>query len=136
MKKILLTLLVMAAFAPGCKKKSSAEKIDRLIMNETWRLEKFIDSNVNYTLDFSNYTFNFTKEKQLTIVMPDSTFAGSWDRQEAKNPAILILNTPDNSPTVRLGDDWNVVFLTKDEFHLERLNDKKNENDVCIFRIK
>ncbi|MFA7273232.1 MAG: hypothetical protein WC044_05150 [Crocinitomicaceae bacterium] len=136
MKKILLALLVLAAFAPGCKKKSSAKKIDRLIMNETWRLEKFIDSNVNYTLDYTNYTFNFTKEKQLTIVMPDSTFAGSWDRQEAKNPAVLILNTPDNSPTVRLGDDWNVVFLTKDEFHLERLNDKKNANDVCIFRIK
>lgn len=134
MKKLILAILVLAAFAPGCKKKSSARKIDNLIMGETWRLEKIIDSNVNLSLQYTNYTFAFTKEKSLSIVMPDSSFVGSWDRQEEKNPAILILNTPSVGPTYRLGDDWNVIFLTKDEFRLERLNDKKHANDECIFR--
>jgi hypothetical protein len=134
MKKLLIALLVLAAFAPACKKNSSPRKIDRLIMGETWRLEKIIDSNVNYSLEYTNYTFNFTKEKVLSIVMPDSSFVGSWDRLEEKNPAILILNTPNVGPARRLGDDWNVIFLSKDEFRLERLNDQKHPNDECIFR--
>jgi|TARA_R110000737_G_scaffold222262_1_gene237537 hypothetical protein len=134
MKKLFIALLVLAAFAPGCKKKSSPKKIDRLIMGETWRLEKFIDSNANLTLNYTNYTFQFTKEKLFAIVMPDSSFVGSWDRLEDKNPAILILNTPNAGPTRKLGDDWNVIFLSKDEFRLERLNGKGSEADECIFR--
>jgi hypothetical protein len=85
-------------------------------------------------LEFTNHTFKFDEEKELVIVTPDSTYKGSWDRLEDKNPAILILNTPNSGPTKKLGDDWNVVYLSKDEFHLERLNDKKHENDECIFR--
>lgn len=134
MKKLLIALLVIAAFAPACKKRTTPRRIDRLIMGETWRLEKIIDSNINYSLAYSGYTFKFTKEMNLNITTPDSTIAGLWDRQEEKNPAVLILTTANVGPTKRLGDDWNVVFLSKDEFRLERLNDKKNENDECIFR--
>jgi hypothetical protein len=134
MKKLLLALLVLAAFAPGCKKKSSPRKIDRIIKGSTWRLEKIIDSNINYTLDYKNYTFQFTEEMRLAIATSDSTINGSWDRLEDKNPAILILNTANAGPTKKLGDDWNVIFLSKDEFRIERLNDKKSPNDECIFR--
>ncbi len=134
MKKILVALLILTAFAPACKKRSTPKRIDRLIMGQTWRLEKIIDSNINYSAEYSGYTFDFTKEMQLNVATPDSTFTGLWDRQEVKNPAILILTTPNAGPTKRLGDDWNVIFLSKDEFRLERLNDKKNPNDECIFR--
>ena len=134
MKKVFIALLILAAFAPGCKKKSSPRKIERIIVDEQWRLEKIIDSNINYSLEFTNYSFSFTNELALNIRTPDSTITGSWDRQEDKNPAILIVNTANAGPTKKLGDDWNVVFLTRDEFRLERLNDKKHPNDMCIFR--
>jgi peroxiredoxin len=134
MKKLLIALLVLAAFAPACKKRTTPRRIDRLIKGETWRLEKIVDSNVNYTLEFTNYTFDFTKEQLLAITMPDSMIVGSWDRLEEKDPAVLILNTANAGPTKKLGDDWNVIFLSKDEFRLERLNDKKHPNDECIFK--
>ncbi len=136
MKKLILMLFVFGAVFAACKKNSSPKKIDRLIVGETWKLAKFIDGNVNYTETFENYSYLINKEKEFVSIGPDSTVRGSWDTQDRKNPAVLIISLPVNIVDSALGDDWNVVFLSKDEFRLERLNEQKHPNDECIFRKK
>ncbi len=133
MKKIVFLLFVFGAVL-ACKKNSSPRKIDRLIVGENWKLEKFIDANVNQSEVFEDYVYTLNKEKEFVSAGPDSTVRGSWDTQERKNPAVLIISLPDNVADTALGDDWNVVFLSKDEFRLERLNEQKHPNDECIFK--
>lgn len=133
MKKALILLFVFGALL-ACKKNSSPRKIDRLIVGNDWKLEKFIDANINYSDVFENFTYVINKEKEFISVGTDSTVRGSWDTQDRKNPAVLIINLPATIKDSALGDDWNVVYLSKDEFRLERVNEQKHPNDECIFK--
>ena len=133
MKKLVFLLFVFGAVL-ACKKNSSPRKFDRLVIGENWKLEKFIDNNINYSDVFKNYVYSLNKEKEFISAGTDSTVRGSWDTQDRKNPAVLIISLPENIKDSALGDDWNVVFLSKDEFRLERLNEQKHPNDECIFK--
>ncbi len=133
MKKIIFVLAVLGA-ALACKKNSSPKKIDRLIVGESWKIGKWIDNNVNYTDVFKNYVYTANKEKEFISAGPDSIVRGSWDAQDRKNPAVFIINLPATVKDSSLGDDWNMVFLSKDEFRLERVNEQKHPNDELIFK--
>lgn len=135
MKKIIFVFAILGAVL-ACKKNSSPKKVDRLIVGQSWKLEKWIDNNVNLSEVFENYTYSFNKEKEFISVGPDSTVRGSWDTQDRKNPAVLILSFPGTVKDSALADDWNIVYLSKDEFRLERVNEQKHPNDECIFKRK
>jgi hypothetical protein len=135
MKKIVFLLFIFGAVL-ACKKNSSPRKIDRIIVGNDWKLEKFIDANVNYSEVFKNYVYTVNDSKEFISAGPDSTVRGSWDTQDRKNPAVFIINLPVTVADSALGDDWNVVYLAKDEFRLERLNGQKHPNDECIFKKK
>ena len=133
MKKIIFVLAVLGA-ALACKKNSSPKKIERLIVGESWKIRKWIDNNVNYRDVFKNYVYTANKEKEFISAGPDSIVRGSWDTQDRKNPAVFIINLPVTVKDSSLGDDWNMVFLSKDEFRLERVNEQKHPNDELIFK--
>ncbi len=133
MKRIIFLLFIVASLG-ACSKKSSPNKIERLLVGEKWKLEKWIDNNVNISDTVKNFVYEFNDSKEFISRGVDSTVIGSWDTQDRKNPAVLILSIAVNARDGRLGDDWNVIFLTKDEFRLERVNDPKHPNDECIFK--
>ena len=133
MKKLVFLLFIFAALG-ACKKNSSTKKFDRLVVNNNWKLAKWIDQGVNKSETFEDYIYEFTDHKEFISVNSGKKNIGSWDTQDAKNPAILILNIGETTPEASIADDWKIVFLSKDEMRLERLNQNYEPGDECIFK--
>lgn len=133
MKKILFLAITLVFAFGACRKASTPSRVNRLLAKGTWKVEKMVDSTVNISKQFENLTFVFDSDRTLTA-KGDSIIKGVWDvPSKQRDPAELIIYLPENSQIKPISDDWLVVFLTKNEFRLERLNGKKGATDECIF---
>ena len=137
MKQTLTLILLVFAVLIGCKENTTPSRVNKRVKEGPWRIGKFKDSTVNRTEHYKGAIFDFTEENELIFLSASlDTFDGAWEvpSKESK-PATLILRLPtEDSLPARLSDDWHVVFISKDEFRIERLNGKLHESDECFFR--
>jgi hypothetical protein len=136
MKKLAILVLVMTIGILSCKKNTTPNRVGNRLLNGPWKIGKFVDSTVNRTTDYTDVVFDFMENWQLFInAKYTDTVDAKFDIPEnTKNPATLVLTIPSDSLLQPLRDDWSVVFLSKEEFRLVRLNGKKDTTDECIFR--
>jgi len=136
MKKFLLFTFFGIFLLFACKKHTTPSRVSNRLEKGPWIVAKFIDSTVNRTEEFIDVVFDFQEHRALQIFIPSGdTVSGSFDIPgNSKDPALLIIHIPEFALTQPVSDDWNVIFLSKDEFRLERLDGKKAEDDELIFR--
>lgn len=136
MKKLAILILVCSTLAISCKRRTTPNKVNARVTEGAWVIGKFRDSGEIRTFDFTNVVFDFQEFKMLSVVRNfEDTFNSSWEVPEnQKNPAQMILRFPETDSLLQLlHDDWNVVYLKKDEFRMERLDGQKDSTDELIF---
>lgn len=117
----MITLLLSLAFVgatTSCEKYSSPRKVEKHIVNGTWRLSSAFIDNVDVTNVYANYSFNFTQEGDI-VVIGDATISGSWKTGIEKNPTTLDITLTPFVPFNDLNADWTVTTCTKDRMTLE-----------------
>ncbi len=135
MKKALFICFSIALMAISCNTRTTPKEVINKLQKDRWEISRFLDSTNRRTFDYEDVVFKFDEMSALTIVTPSSdTFDCSYDVPEyEKNPAHLILNVPQSGITSPLSDNWKVIYLTNDEFRLERYDGKLHETDQLIF---
>jgi len=102
----------------SCEKYSSPNKVERLIVDGTWKLSSaFIDNN-EVTADYVNYSFNFSADGEIDVI-GEPTISGIWTTGIEKNPTTLNLTLTPFDPFYHLNADWTVTTCKKDRMTLE-----------------
>lgn len=113
-----LGLIMLVSISTGCEKYSSPNKVERHIVNGTWKLTSaFIDNN-NVTDVYANYSFTFSKEGNIDVI-GEPTISGIWATGIEKNPTTLNLTLTPFDPFYHLNADWTVTTCKKDRMTLE-----------------
>lgn len=114
----LMIALVLLGMNSGCEKYSSPNKVERLIVNGSWKLTSaFIDNN-DVTDAYANYSFTFSKEGVVDVI-GEPTISGKWETGIEKNPTTLNLTLTPFAPFYDLNADWTVTTCKKDRMTLE-----------------
>lgn len=114
----LMVALVILGATSGCEKYSSPNKVERHIVNGSWKLTSaFIDNN-NVTHVYANYSFTFSKAGEIDVI-GESTISGIWETGIEKNPTTLNLTLTPFAPFYDLNADWTVTTCKKDRMTLE-----------------
>ena len=132
MKNNLLFLLVILSFLflSSCKDddKIQPSDVSAAVVNGTWRIIYFIESEANETSSFENYNFTFTATPGtspatgLVEATNGSTdVVGSWGTGFIGENAKLKLNFA-LSPFDQLSEDWEVIELTSTTIKLKHDN--------------
>jgi hypothetical protein len=114
----LLMGLVLLGSTTSCEKYSSPNKVERLIVNGSWKLTSaFIDNN-EVTALYANYSFTFSSAGNIDVI-GEPTISGIWSTGIEKNPTTLNLTLTPFAPFYDLNADWTVTTCTKDRMTLE-----------------
>ncbi|MDG1330790.1 MAG: hypothetical protein P8P74_00555 [Crocinitomicaceae bacterium] len=114
----LITLLVLVGAGSGCEKYSSPNKVERHIVNGTWKLTSAFIDNVDVTTTYENYSFTFSQAGDVDVI-GDETISGIWSTGIEKNPATLSLTLTPFDPFYHLNADWTVTTCKSDRMTLE-----------------
>ena len=114
----LMMVLVLFGTTSSCEKYSSPNKVERHIVNGSWKLTSaFIDNNEVTSL-YANYSFTFSKDGEIDVI-GEPTISGSWTTGIEKNPTTLNLTLTPFEPFYDLNADWTVTTCKKDRMTLE-----------------
>lgn len=138
MKKLLILGIAGLFVLTSCHKNTTARNVKKTLEVGTWKVARFIESDVNITTQFKDVSFSFDDNMAMNLrdAKEDTTIVGTWEvPSNAKRPANLFIYLPkEYTKTENLSDDWIVIFQDPDELHLERLNGKFGKSDECILR--
>ena len=114
----LMIVLLFITVNTGCEKYSSPNKVERHIVNGSWKLTSaFIDNN-EVTEVYENYSFTFSKSGDIDVI-GEPTISGNWSTGIEKNPTTLNLTLTPFAPFYDLNADWTVTTCKKDRMTLE-----------------
>ncbi|HRO75186.1 MAG TPA: hypothetical protein PLP27_03440 [Crocinitomicaceae bacterium] len=134
-KLIFVSVLFTSLIMVSCGKNTEPDRFKKIVSDSSWRIGRAQVGTQNKTSDFNNYVFRFKYGKDIEVIHELDTVLGTWNHGNAKKPLLFYMNFSQQVPSkfFTLDDDWVVVYLTKDEFRLER-ND--SSEDEIIFRKK
>lgn len=139
--KFILSILLVSLLI-GCNKdKKAMKQIDKNIVEGTWRITSFIDSGDDETYEYSNYTFTFSDNGNVSATNDSSTISGSWNtsnsnsNDDSNSNLHFNLNfSVDNShPFDDLIDDWDVTSQSDSKLELKDVSGGNGGTDILIF---
>lgn len=132
MRNWMLVAFTLLLFT-GCTKYTTPRKVEKRIVEGTWKITTFTVEGNSVVSQYSNYTFTFGEGGGVSVRSSGSSIAaGSWEVGLNKNPAILYLSFPPVGGLEYLADDWQVTEMKKDRMRL-KVNDDSGANSTVIF---
>lgn len=114
MKKIIISFLLILT---SCYDGPITPSTHIILTRTSWRVESFIDSNINRTYLFSGQRFYFYNNNTVTINFQQ----GNWFlRYNGFREEILLLFTM--YPQNLLSNDWEIVHKSTDRIELINRN--------------
>ena len=109
------------------------ETIENDTQSGTWRITKFIDSDIDETSDFSGYNFTFNRTGRLNASNGPKSFEGTWNiSSEGSDLNDLELNILMN-PFDDLTDDWDFISQTSTKIELIDISGDAEPDDLLTF---
>lgn len=130
MKLILITGALLIGLA-SCSKK----QLKKTVTDGTWKITRFIDSGDDKTASYSNATFTFKKNGDLSFVH-SSTYSGIWklekesDDDHPKNSLEFEIQIFGGHES--LSDDWHVESESKSKISLVDFDDEPGKTDYLV----
>ncbi|MBL1281149.1 MAG: hypothetical protein COA33_012800 [Fluviicola sp.] len=126
---LLFSIIVTLALVSSCKKYTTPNKVSRIIVKDSWRIQSFFFQGNSITIDFASQVFSFEEEGGV-LAKGITGNVGVWDVGANKNPAILYLSNFLNYPLMTLNDDWTVDSASKKEIKLS-----SGENSLSLIKV-
>lgn len=131
MKNWMIAACAMLLFV-GCAKYTTPHRVEKRIVNGTWKISIFTIEGTSVADQYATYTFAFSDSKSISV-NGGITASGSWEVGLNKHPAILYLSFPPVGGLEYLADDWQVTEMQKDLMRL-KLNDSNGSNSTLVFK--
>lgn len=141
--KVLVAILVVASTMVACSKQK-AEKVEKNIVDGEWRITKLVDDNIDYTANFTAYTFDFNTDGTLTATDGTTTVSGTWSVGKEKDDD-LFDDSPDVEFRIQLGtnfyhvndDSWDLIRQSNTKIELgDDSKDDDNDQEFLTFEKK
>jgi len=115
--------------------------IESHILAGDWIISSFVESGMDETSQFSEFTFGFAEGGVISASSATDMLTGAWTIEEDDNSTedplddtvdfTLFFGVPDTDPFDDLNEDWEVVSYTSTQI---TLRDGENGNfDTLIF---
>lgn len=126
MKYILIASLLFIGLA-ACTKKKTKKNIEG-----TWKVTRFVDSGEDKTATYSNATFTFNKNGDLTF-QHGTAYSGTWkldkesddDHPKSSMELYILVNGHES-----ISDDWHIESESKSKLSLvDYDDDEPNKTD-------
>jgi hypothetical protein len=116
-------LLVVAALISisGCEKYVRPGKVERIITNDSWRIDYLSVSGADVSNEFIGLTLGFGEKGSVTVLGAQGV-SGKWDLGINKKPTTLYLSGFIDIPYFNLNDDWVVLTASKTKLTMESDN--------------
>tara|TARA_R110002072_G_scaffold929_4_gene7498 strand:+ start:13249 stop:13674 length:426 start_codon:yes stop_codon:yes gene_type:complete len=126
---LLVNMAVILVLVSSCKKYTTPNRVSKVIVKDSWRIQSFFFQGNSITIDFSGQVFSFEDEGGV-LAKGITGNVGVWDVGANKNPAILYLSNFLNYPMMTLNDDWTVDSCSKKEIKLS-----SGENSLSLIKV-
>lgn len=150
MKKIIFAMLIVFTIMLNCSCSSdddgnslnnnSISTVVKTMNSGTWKITKYIDSEINETAEFLNYNFTFTENNILMANKGADEIMGSWlvvsnsangDDSSSNLGFIISFSGPDNF--LKLTDDWEIKSSTPNKLELIDVSGGNGGTDYLTF---
>ncbi len=142
MKLILFYLSLIVISFSSCSKDDDAKSTSQInsnVQSGTWRITRYIDSEVDETIKFSSYNFTFQSNGIVYATKGNVTYTGSWsitdsnsddDSQEDLdfNLYFGLINDFED-----LNDDWDFISQSASKIELIDVSGGSGETDYLSF---
>ncbi len=131
MKKYLLLCSVFClVFLLSCDKNNddsttttvSVTTLNSTMVQSTWRITYFFDTNKDETSNFTGYNFSFTSGGALTAIKNTTTVNGTWaaGTDNSKTKLIIDFSTPANF--IELSEDWEITEFSATKIKMRHIS--------------
>lgn len=138
MKRVVLAIVLVAFFIGGCKKRQ-IKKIEKAMVEGSWKVTKFVEDGVDETSDYDGAIFIFSSNGSV-VVTQTSSYTGTWDvakENDSDDDDIsddkhveFILNLP--MPFDELSDDWEIESNSESKLSLKDKSGKDDSIDYLV----
>lgn len=106
-----------------------------------WRLTQLVDSGIDETQEFVNYTFIFSDNGTVSARSEANTVTGRWsvvndrDRDDQMDDLEFIIefNVPESSIFDDLDEDWDILTVSDTKIALVDDDDDNEPSDLLTF---
>ncbi len=114
MKNVLYSLLfllsattIFSSCSGSIEEYPNDSNISEVVTKGNWKVELFVESNLNQTNDFTNYNFTFNKNGVVTATNNGVAEVGTWNTNGFTNRLFLHFSNV-NSVLNKISYDWLV----------------------------
>lgn len=116
-------------------------QIENNLINGSWRITKFIDSNEDETQHFTGFNFTFGTNGVLTAENGSNSYEGSWSITDSDNSDDddssddLDFNIEFNlsNDFEDLNDDWDIITQSSSKIELKDISGGNGGTDYLTF---
>lgn len=139
-----LFLLALIGSIYACSSDSleqTRSNIENNIVQDTWRITKFIDSGSDELYHFSGYNFTFADDGTVAASDGNNSYMGSWSVLDSSNSDDdssdddLDFNLSFNTTNVfqELNDDWDIISQNNTRIELMDISGGNGDTDYLTF---
>lgn len=136
MKKLIL-LFAVVAFA-SCSSDDDNINLEQpdaitIVLPEgNWKIEKFIDDDVDKTGQFTSFIFDFKNNGTVSATNDILTENGIWSYDNDRNDPELDIRFSEDSILDDISDDWDIISVSPSRIELSD-SDDGGEVELLIF---
>lgn len=116
-------------------------EIENNLINGSWRITEFIDSNEDETNHFAGFNFTFGTDGILTAGNSSSSYEGTWsitdsssdDDDDSPDDLDFNINFNLSNDFEDLNDDWDIVTQSGNKIELMDISGGNGGTDSLIF---
>lgn len=138
MKKVLLFSLALGFGIVSCGK-NSPKKLEKNVVEGSWKISLFMEDGVSHTNDFTGFTFTFTDNGEVKAVNSGNTITGTWSvddnysGDDSSSDLHFNLQFPVTLGFDDLNDDWHVLTHSDKTIELEDVSGGNGGTDNLTF---
>jgi hypothetical protein len=142
MKPTLFYLSVIIFIFSSCSKDGDAKSTNEInsnLQSGTWRITKYIDSQVDETSKFAGYNFTFQSNGIVYATKGSVNYTGAWSitdnnsNDDSLDDLDFNLYFDLTNDFEDLNDDWDFITQSANKIELLDVNDGSGETDYLTF---
>lgn len=112
------------------------------VQNGTWRITKFVDSNIDETANFTGYNFTFNSSGTLNANNGTDNYDGTWrieddssSDDDSQDDLDFYINFNLNNQFEDLSDDWDIISQSATKIELMDISGGDGDIYYLTFEI-
>lgn len=109
---------------------TASKSVTPVVTKGSWKVNLYMDANLNKTNDFSGYTFRFNSNGDVTVTNNGNTSNGHWYEDNISQKVIIDLGTA-NPLLASLNDTWSISEVSNSNISMQ--SETTHSKETLVF---